>query len=95
MSALAAAAFVCLFVKYRYIVTIATTSFTGSFLFWDVLADRYGVPLTTLWAVLTGVFALFSQILINHDIDGKESIALPQGLYFVKIGNTTQKVIIE
>jgi hypothetical protein len=35
------------------------------------------------------------QILINHEIDGKESIALPQGLYFVKIGNTTQKVIIE
>lgn len=35
------------------------------------------------------------QILINHEIDGKESIALTQGLYFVKIGNTTQKVIIE
>ena len=35
------------------------------------------------------------QILINQEIDGKESIALPQGLYFVKIGNTTQKVIIE
>ena len=35
------------------------------------------------------------QILINQEIDGKESIALPQGLYFVKIGDTTQKVIIE
>ncbi len=35
------------------------------------------------------------QTLLNHEIDGKESIALPQGLYFVKIGNTTQKVIIE
>lgn len=35
------------------------------------------------------------QTLLNYEIDGKESIALPQGLYFVKIGNTTQKVIIE
>ena len=35
------------------------------------------------------------QILFNHEIDGKKSIALPQGLYFVKIGNTTRKVIVE
>ena len=35
------------------------------------------------------------QILFNHEIDGKESIALPQGLYFVKIGNTTRKVIVK
>jgi hypothetical protein len=35
------------------------------------------------------------QILINHEIDGKESIALPQGLYFVKIGNATRKVVVE
>lgn len=35
------------------------------------------------------------QILLNCEIDGKESIELPQGLYLVKIGNTTQKVIIE
>ena len=35
------------------------------------------------------------QILLSREIDGKESIELPQGLYLVKIGNTTQKVIIE
>ena len=35
------------------------------------------------------------QILFNHEIDGKKSIALPQGLYFVKIGNTTRKVVVE
>ena len=35
------------------------------------------------------------QTLFNHEIDGKESIALPQGLYFVKIGNTTRKVVVE
>ena len=35
------------------------------------------------------------QILINHEIDGKETITLPQGLYFVKIGNTTRKVVVE
>ena len=35
------------------------------------------------------------QIILNKDIDGKESIALPQGLYFVKIGNSTRKIIVE
>ena len=35
------------------------------------------------------------QTLLNREIDGKESIALPQGLYFVNIGNTTRKVIVE
>ena len=35
------------------------------------------------------------QILINQEIDGKESIALPQGLYFVRLGNVTRKVIVE
>ena len=35
------------------------------------------------------------QTLFSREIDGKESIALPQGLYFVKIGNTTRKVIVE
>ena len=35
------------------------------------------------------------QTLFNHEIDGKETITLPQGLYFVKIGNTTRKVVVE
>lgn len=35
------------------------------------------------------------QTLFSREIDGKENIALPQGLYFVKIGNTTRKVFVE
>ena len=35
------------------------------------------------------------QTLLNREIDGKECIDLPQGLYVVKIGNITQKVIVE
>jgi hypothetical protein len=35
------------------------------------------------------------QTLFSREIDGKESIALPQGLYFVKIGNATRKVVVE
>ena len=38
---------------------------------------------------------VLGQILLNHEINGKESIELPQGLYFVKIDNITQKVIVE
>jgi hypothetical protein len=38
---------------------------------------------------------ILGQTLLNREIGGKESIALPQGLYFVKIGHTTRKVIIE
>lgn len=37
----------------------------------------------------------FGQILFHREIDGKENIVLPQGLYFVKIGNTIRKVIVE
>ena len=35
------------------------------------------------------------QTFFSREIDGKESIALPQGLYFVKLGNTIQKVVVE
>ena len=38
---------------------------------------------------------VLGQILLNKEIDGRESIALPQGLYFVKRGNDTQKIIVE
>lgn len=67
VSALVAAAFVYLFVKYRYLITIATTSFTGSFILWDVIDDMHHVPVKLLWAILTGIFAFFSQALINHE----------------------------
>ena len=38
---------------------------------------------------------VLGQILFNHEINGKESIELPQGLYFVKLDNITRKVIVE
>ena len=35
------------------------------------------------------------QTLFSREIDGKESIALPQGIYFVRLGDITRKVIVE
>ena len=35
------------------------------------------------------------QTIITKEIDGEESIALPRGLYVVKIGNATRMVIVE
>lgn len=35
------------------------------------------------------------QTIITKEIDGKESIALPQGLYVVRLGDATRKVIVE
>ena len=68
VSVVASLAFVFLFVKYRYLITIATTSFSGAFVFMDVADSMVGIKLKTLWAVLLGVFALFFQILLNHDM---------------------------
>ena len=79
-SAVIAAAFVYLFVKYRYLVTIVTTSFTGSLVFWDVIEAMTGVQHKMLWAVLTGIFALFSQTLINHDKLAKTYLELRKKL---------------
>ena len=38
---------------------------------------------------------VLGQTLLNREIDGKESIALPQGIYFVRLGDITRKVIVE
>ncbi|MBR1513149.1 MAG: DUF1565 domain-containing protein [Bacteroidales bacterium] len=35
------------------------------------------------------------QTVLTREIDGKETIELPRGLYVVKMGNATQKVIVE
>ena len=35
------------------------------------------------------------QTVLNHEIDGKATIELPQGLYFVKLGETVRKVVVE
>lgn len=35
------------------------------------------------------------QVVFTKEIEGKESIALPRGLYIVRLGNATRKVIVE
>ena len=35
------------------------------------------------------------QTILTREIDGKETVELPQGLYFVKLGEATQKVVVE
>lgn len=35
------------------------------------------------------------QTILTKEIDGKESIALPQGLYVVRLGEATRKVVVE
>ena len=44
--------------------------------------------------VLTVTNAL-GQTILNKDIDGKATIDLPQGMYFVKLGDKTQKIVVE
>jgi hypothetical protein len=35
------------------------------------------------------------QTIITREINGKETIELPQGLYFVKMNGVTRKVVVE
>jgi hypothetical protein len=35
------------------------------------------------------------QTILTREIDGKETIELPQGLYFVKLDGTTRKIVVE
>ena len=41
------------------------------------------------------VINTLGQTVLTREIDGKETIELPRGLYVVKMGNATQKVIVE
>ncbi len=38
---------------------------------------------------------IIGQTILTKEIDGKETMELPQGLYFVKLGNKTQKIVVE
>jgi hypothetical protein len=38
---------------------------------------------------------VLGQAIITREIDGKETIVLPRGMYFVKLGNKTQKIVVE
>ena len=67
VSAIVAAAMAFLTVKYKYIIIIVTTSFSGSFIFWDMAESMYGVKYKIVWAVLMGIVALAYQIMMNAD----------------------------
>ena len=38
---------------------------------------------------------LLGQIILIREIDGQTTVALPSGMYFVKLGNETQKVVVK
>ena len=38
---------------------------------------------------------VMGQTILTRKIDGKETIALPRGMYFVKLGNQTRKIVVE
>ena len=38
---------------------------------------------------------MLGQTILNKEIDGKTTIELPQGLYFVKLGGETRKIVVE
>lgn len=67
VSLLVGLALAFLSVKYKYIIAIATTSFSGSFIFWGVIEDTFSVPYKTLFAVLTGIAALAFQCYMNRE----------------------------
>jgi hypothetical protein len=35
------------------------------------------------------------QIILTKEIKGKDKVELPQGLYFVKMGGKTRKIVVE
>ena len=38
---------------------------------------------------------VMGQTVLTRKIDGKETIALPRDMYFVKLGNVTRKIVVE
>ena len=44
---------------------------------------------------LLTVFNILGQKVLSGNIDGITSIELPKGMYFMTLGNSTQKVIVE
>ena len=41
------------------------------------------------------VSTLLGQVVLTKEIDGKETVELPRGLYVLKLGNATRKVVVE
>ncbi len=38
---------------------------------------------------------LFGQTILVREIDGQTIVSLPHGMYVVKLGNATRKVVVE
>lgn len=53
--------------------------------------DRFTVEGTGTMTVTNAL----GQVVLTKEIDGKESIELPQGLYFVKLDNAIRKIVVE
>ena len=53
--------------------------------------DRVTVEGTGLMTITNAL----GQTILTKEIDGKTTIDLPQGMYFVKLGNETQKIVVE
>lgn len=41
------------------------------------------------------ISTLLGQVVLTKEIDGKETVELPRGLYVLKLGNATRKVVVE
>ena len=41
------------------------------------------------------VFDLLGKAVIDRDIDGKETLTLSRGIYFLKQNNNVQKIVVE
>lgn len=67
VSVIVAAAMAFLNIKYKYIIVIATTSFSGSFIFWEVLENRYDVKHKFVFAIIMGAIAFAFQCFINRE----------------------------
>ena len=67
VSAVVALALAFLTVKYKYIIMIFVTSFSGSFVFWEVMEDRYGAKYKVVFAILMGIAAAGVQVLMNYE----------------------------
>ena len=53
--------------------------------------DRFTVEGTGTMTVTNAL----GQTVMTKEIDGKATIELPQGMYFVKLGDATQKIVVE
>ena len=51
--------------------------------------------ITVEGAGLLTITNILGQTVMTKEITGKEKVELPQGMYFVKIGNETQKIVVE